>query len=337
MFPMISSVSKHIGDILTHAIEFTADHEALVIYDLEAPLTKIITDGYRAHLPESSFLNIADTSAEALLARFKTMRPGDLVILVQSTSFRLNEFRIRIELFQQELKTIEHIHLGRMDESQFETYVDSLAYNPDDIRPLGHDLKKRIDSCQRITVECPETTLFYETPFELSKLNIGDYSQMKNVGGTYPIGEVFSEPQDLTNVNGDIKIFAFAGKDHLIREYEPFLAHIKDGILSAPNAPEEFRETLTMIEEESPVFVREFGLGLNRAMGKGHLVNDLTAFERMRGMHMSLGAKHSIYKKPGMSRKSGRYHVDIFLDLERITIDDEVIFQKGDYTFQPPS
>lgn len=47
--------------------------------------------------------------------------------------------------------------------------------------------------------------------------------------------------------------------------------------------------------------------------------------------HMSLGAKHSIYKKPGMSRKEGRYHVDIFLDLERILIDGEVIYKEGDF------
>lgn len=328
---MQSTASKNIGDILTHAIEHSSEHEALVIFDTQSPLTHIITNGYRAHLPESSFLDIADTTAEALFERFKTLQPGDLVVLVQSSSFRLSEFRIRIELFKLELKTIEHIHLNRMDDSQFQIYIDALAYNPDVIRPLGHNLQKRINACKTITVECPGTTLLYDTPFEPAKINIGDYSQMTNVGGTYPIGEVFSEAQDLTKVNGDIKIFAFAGKDHIVREYEPFIAHIKDGILSAPDSPPEFQEILEMIKESSPVFVREFGLGLNRAMGKGRLVNDLTAFERMLGMHMSLGAKHSIYKKPGMSRKTGRYHIDIFLDLERITIDDTVVYQNNDY------
>lgn len=329
---MPSSPAKHIKDILTHAIQHTSDQKALVIYDTDAPLTKIITDGYRANLPEESFLNITDTTSEALLERFRSLHRGDLVVLVQSTSFRLNEFRIRIELFKLGLKTIEHIHLNRMDESQFETYISSLAYDPTDIRPLGHELKRRIDTCQRVTVTCPGTTLIYDTSFEEAKLNIGDYSQMNNVGGTYPIGEVFSEAQDLTKVNGEIKIFAFAGKDHIVREYEPFTAIIKEGILRAPDAPEEFRDILTMIEEDSPVFVREFGMGLNRAMGKGRLVNDLTAFERMLGLHMSLGAKHSIYKKPGMSRKTGRYHIDIFLDLEQIVIDDHVVFANGTYT-----
>lgn len=327
----MTNAKKHIGDILTHAIQFTSDQEAYVLYDTEAPLTQLVVDGYRANLPAESFVDFATTTPEEILAKFNSMKPGDLVVLVQSSNFRLNEFRLRIELFKLGLKTIEHVHLGRIHESQFDRYIESLAYDPAYYRPRGKALKERIDRCQRVVVECPGTTLVYDSPFEPSKLNVGDYTDMKNVGGTYPIGEVFSEPSDLSKANGEIKIFAFAGKDHKIREYPAFPAIIRDGILSAPEAPEEFREILSMIEEDSPVHVREFGLGLNKAMGKGRLVDDLTAFERMNGMHMSLGAKHSIYKKPGMPRDEGRYHVDIFLDLERILIDDEVIFEHGDY------
>ncbi len=328
---LVETYIKNIGDILTHAIEYTSEHKALVIYDTQSLLTQMVTDGYRAHLPPESFLDFADTNLEDVLARFAQLSPGDLVVLVQSTSFRLSEFRIRIELFARGLKTVEHIHLARIVESQYQTYIDSLAYDPTYYRPRGHELKRRIDACSKVVVQCPGTTLVYDSPFEQAKLNIGDYSEMKNVGGTYPIGEVFSEPTDLTRVNGEVRIFAFAGKDHLIREFEPFTAIIEAGILSAPNAPEEFEETLKMIQEDSPVYVREFGLGLNPAMGKGRIVNDLTAFERMRGMHLSLGAKHSIYKKPGMSRKSGRYHVDVFIDLQRITMDDQVVYSDGDF------
>jgi len=328
---LVQKSIKNLGDILTHAIQFTPEHKALVIYDTEAPLTRIVTDGYRAHLSEEAFLDFSETNLEGVLARFAELSPGDLVVLVQSSNFRLNEFRIRIELFARGLKTIEHIHLSRIVESQFETYLDSLAYDPDYYRPRGRELKRRIDACQNVVVECPGTKLIYESAFEKAKLNTGDYADMKNVGGTYPIGEVFSEPTDLTRVNGEVRIFAYAGKDHLIREVEPFTAIIKDGILRAPESPIDFQEILAMIEEDSPVHVREFGLGLNPAMGKGRIVNDLTAFERMRGMHMSLGAKHSIYKKPGMSRKKGRYHVDVFIDLEKIVMDGEVVYAEGDF------
>ena len=326
---MNSLISANLKQILTHAIGYVPGDQALVIYDTQAPLTQWLTDGYREHLPVESFLDIAATTPDAILERLVSLSPGALVVLVQSSNFRLNEFRIRIELFKRGLKTIEHVHLARMSENQFETYIQSLAYDPQVYRPIGRALQKRVNACQRIVVECPGTTLVYDSQFEPAKVNIGDYADMQNIGGTYPIGEVFSEPLDLTRVNGEVKIFAFAGKDHLIHEYEPFTAQVVSGVLSAPQAPREFQEILQMIEEDSPVFVREFGLGLNPAMGKGRLVNDLTAFERMRGLHLSLGAKHSIYKKPGLSRKTGRYHVDVFVDLERMLIDEEIVYTNG--------
>ena len=77
--------------------------------------------------------------------------------------------------------------------------------------------------------------------------------------------------------------------------------------------------------------MREFGLGLNPAMGKNLLVNDITAFERQKGMHFSLGAKHAIYAKPGLSRKKGRYHVDVFVDIETIEVDGGIIYKDGNF------
>ena len=77
--------------------------------------------------------------------------------------------------------------------------------------------------------------------------------------------------------------------------------------------------------------VREFGLGLNNAMGKHRVVSDITAFERQKGLHLSIGAKHTVYAKQGMHRKHGRYHVDVFVDVERITMDGQPIYQDGDF------
>jgi aminopeptidase len=76
--------------------------------------------------------------------------------------------------------------------------------------------------------------------------------------------------------------------------------------------------------------VREFGLGLNPAMGKHSPLNDVTAFERQVGLHMSLGRKHTVFKKPTIiSQKSARFHLDLFVDVEEIRIDDDPIFSKA--------
>jgi hypothetical protein len=48
-------------------------------------------------------------------------------------------------------------------------------------------------------------------------------------------------------------------------------------------------------------------------------------------MHLSLGAKHTIYAKPGLHRKKGRYHVDVFVDLEKMMIDNEVVYKDNEF------
>ena len=331
MTNLIEKATKNISDILRDAILYTPSETAVIIFDRQAPLTRILTDAYRQAIPNGQFIDFDTVTAAEILDTIKRLQPKDLVILVQSANFRLNEFRIRIELFQRDLKTIEHIHLARMDESQFETYIDALAYDPSYYRPLGRALKEKLDQAQKIVVECDGATLTYDGPMEDARLNIGDYSGMKNVGGTFPIGEVFSEAKDLATVNGEVKIFSYAGEDHVVRIVEPFRAIIERGILRAPEAPEEFQRILDLIRLDEEVFVREFGLSLNPAMSKHRIVNDITAFERQRGLHLSLGAKHATYPKPGLKRKDGRYHVDVFVDVKKIIVNNEVLFEKENF------
>lgn len=326
---LISTAAAHLTQILRDAFEMQPSEETVVVYDTEAPLSQILVEGYRQAVPTGRFINFAETTPEELLALFETLKARDLVVLVQSTNFRLSEFRIRIELFKRELKTIEHVHLGRLHGDEITTYIDALAYDPNYYRPKGRALKEKLDHASTVAVECDGTTLTYEGGLEETKLNIGDYREMKNVGGLFPIGEVFTEARDLTKVNGQARIFAFAGDDHLVRRYEPFLVTITDGILSAPDSPPEFQAVLETIKKDEDLLVRELGFGLNPAMGKDRMISDINAFERQQGVHLSIGAKHAIYAKPGLSRKHGRYHVDIFVDVTKITIDGQTVFTDG--------
>jgi aminopeptidase len=322
-------LTRSLNNMVRHALCVTPETIAIVIFDTEASLARMITEAYRVALPHAQFVEFTSIPPEQIKQLFNKLQAGDLVVLVQSTNFRLNEFRIRLELFQRGLKTIEHTHLNRMPPSQEEIYIQALEYDPAYYGFMGRALKQRLDTAQRVVVECADTTLTYTGPMEPAKLNIGDYTGMKNVGGTFPIGEVFTEPRDLCAVNGTARVFAFAGDDHLIRTYDPFLVTITDGILTAPQAPVEFQTLLEKIREDEDTVVREFGLGLNRAMNKHRIVSDITAFERQQGLHLSIGAKHAIYPKPGFHRKHGRYHVDIFVDAERITIDREGVYAQG--------
>ncbi len=331
---LVKRAAEHLTDILRDAMRLAPSERAMVIFDTQAPLAGILVEAYRSALPSTAtFVDFDTVTPEAVREMFDACTPGDLVILVQSTNFRLNEFRLRIELFKRELKTIEHLHLARMSEDQFEPYIESLAYNASYYRGLGSALKTRLDTAKRVVVSCKGTELVYEGGLEAAKLNVGDYAQMKNVGGTFPIGEVFTEARDLCLVNGEVMIYAFAGDDHKVRMHVPFKARVTNGILTNVDGPPDFQYILDKINEDEEVLVRELGLGLNPAIGKTRLVNDITAFERQKGVHLSLGEKHGVYPKPGLNRKEGRYHVDVFVDVERVTVDGDVIFQDGEYIY----
>ncbi len=108
---------------------------------------------------------------------------------------------------------------------------------------------------------------------------------------------------------------------------------VKDGlIVSVENSNPEFDEVLREIrEEESDVTLRELGFGMNRAFSNERVVRDVGTYERKCGIHLSLGAKHTIYAKEGFSRKHSRFHVDVFVDVTKVTIDGDTVFENGSY------
>ena len=81
--------------------------------------------------------------------------------------------------------------------------------------------------------------------------------------------------------------------------------------------------------EEDVVRVRELGLGLN-ARSRDRRVSD-GSHERMCGVHLSLGSKHAIYAKPGLSRRKTKFHVDVFVAVDRVEIAGETVFSEGAY------
>jgi len=322
----------NIHDTVTLAVDHIPDHAALLVYDEQSDTARFLAAAYRAVLPNLVALNVDQTTTKEILNAVDSLPPKTLVVLIQSTRFRLNEFRFRVELFQRGLKVIEHPHLARIRKEDQEIYIDALSYDPTYYRSVGPALKTRIDRAKRINLLCDETELIYNSPFEVAKLNIGDYRGMKNVGGQFPIGEVFSEPKELCAVNGAIQIFAFGDTDFTVHAPDrPFSAMIEGGILVAPDAPQAFQVILDQIRaEEQVVWVRELGFGLNRALTRERRLNDIGTYERMLGVHLSLGAKHALYTKPGFP-KSGKFHVDIFVAVERVEIDGERIFEGGLY------
>jgi aminopeptidase len=330
----LAAAKKNVGDILALAIEYTEQQTAVVVFDTQCPLSIALTTAYRHCLPSAQFIDFDAVTPEVVLAAFKPLAAADLVVLIQSTSFRLEAFRIRVELFKRSLKVIEHLHLSRMPGAQAIDYIAALAYDPAYYRGVGYALKQRIDSAQSGVVDSGGERLVFACPFESAKLNVGDYKDMRNVGGQFPIGEVFTEAQDLEAVSGRVRIFVFGDTSFMVnRPEKPITLVISKGrVINAIDSTPEFDKVLANIRaDEGEVWMRELGFGMNRAFTRERMVNDIGTYERMCGIHLSLGAKHGIYNKPNFKRKDTKYHVDVFAITESVMLDDEVVYRNGEW------
>ena len=351
--------TQNIKDILKYSLKFDSKiHKALIIFDTQNELPQILTNSYRENLSNATFIDFDKTKSSEIIASFQKLKAEDLVILIQSSNFRLDEFRIRIHLFNLKLKVIEHLHLHRNEPESWESYVSSLSYNPDYYNKMGSFLKTKISNCQNLTLKYttkisktgkikseeensknPKKQQIQEKTYELitgeleiPKLNTGNYENMVNVGGTFPIGEVFCEARNLESMNGSFWVWAFADSNFELIFADPFCVNVENGlVVSWSNAPKEFVEIIEKVKQIERPVIREIGFGLNTAIDKKNPLGDITAFERIVGIHLSLGEKHSVYKKPGITVHKSRFHVDLFVLVDQVLMGDTVIFENGKY------
>ncbi|WP_373973781.1 hypothetical protein NT239_08930 [Chitinibacter sp. SCUT-21] len=325
---------QYIGDIVQTAIGHRSDEPALIIFDTECPLAPLLADAYQAALPQARVIEISTVDNDTVMAAFHAQPAGALIVLIQSTHFRLDAYRLRVQLFAQGLKVIEHVHLARMVGDEAPRYLDALAYDADYYRGTGAALQAKIAAAPSARlVSSSGNVLHYACPLEPAKLNVGDYRAMKNIGGQFPIGEVFTEATDLEALSGRADIYVFGDTTfHCNFPPLPITIVVEAGrIVDVENSTPEFDAVLDKIRAvEGEIWVRELGLGLNRAFTRERTVSDIGTYERLCGVHLSLGAKHGSYNKPQFKRKDTRFHIDVFVDVGGgVWLGDENLYQNG--------
>jgi len=324
---------RNVSEILRFAIA-PSSPTALLVYDRDSPLSALLSRAWREALPAALALDFSETLPGAVLSAAEALPAASLVVLIQSSSFQLAAHRFRVRLFERGLAVVEHRHLARIAPAEEATYVDALAYDPLYYRGLGGALLSRLRRAGQVRLSGEQGDLVYEGPFEDPIGNLGDYRGHANVGGQFPIGEVFTELRDLEAVSGRVRLFAYGDPGfNVVAPDEPFLLVVERGaVTAAAGAPAEFERILEDIRAaEGKVLLRELGFGLNRAMSRNRRVTDIGAYERMCGIHVSLGAKHAMFSKPGLSRRQRKFHVDVFPDVDRVEIDAETVFSGGAY------
>ncbi len=331
LIPLPPSALTNVADTLALALGHQSDKAAVIVSDQRSDLSRLLSLTYRASLPDAVHLDFDSVSPTEIMEAFGALSRSDLVVLIQSTSFRLEAFRIRVELFKRGLKVIEHPHLARMLPAEHVTYVDALAYDPAYYRIVGPALKQRIDRAAGAVVDSGGESLIYESGLEPAKLNIGDYATMANIGGQFPIGEVFTEAKDLERVNGRVRIFAFGDTDfHVNVPDNPITLTVRNGkVVEITDGTEAFERVTAQIRADEDLWVRELGFGMNRALTRTRRVSDVGTYERMCGIHLSLGAKHGVYDKPQLKRRHTKYHVDVFVVTEAVILDGATVYRDG--------
>ncbi|MFZ6726335.1 hypothetical protein ACO0K2_12665 [Undibacterium sp. MH2W] len=330
----VTTSYSHLSHVLEHAFAHTNQHKAVLVYDTRCVLAQVLSAAYRQCLPDALCIDFDSTAPHEILRILGTLQQGDLAVLVQSTNFRLEAYRLRVELFKQGLKVIEHPHLGRMEGNEIDYYIDALAYDPDYYRIVGRKLKEKIDSAPYGIVDSDGAELVFSGKFESAKLNVGDYSEMKNIGGQFPIGEVFTESVNLEDVHGKVRVFIFGDTTFSINKpATPITLVVEKGqVVDTENSTPEFDQVLANIRaDDGVVWVRELGLGMNRAFSKDRTVRDIGTYERMCGIHLSLGSKHGSYAKPHIKRGEGRHHVDVFAVTKSVRFGEEEVYRDGQW------
>ena len=334
----VERAARHLGDVLALAIEHPPGAAALVVWDGRSELARLLTAAYRRCLPAATLLEFDALPPAEILAAFERLAPRDLVVLIQSTSFRLDAYRIRLELFRRGLAVIEHPHLARMSGPDVPLYVEALAYDRAYFRGVGAALKERIDRARRAVIEGGGERLVFSGGLEPAKRNVGDYRELPNRGGQFPIGEVFTESRALAAVDGRVRVAFFGNRRFEVEQpAEPVTLVVERGrVTDVLDATPELEAVLDAIRsDEGEVRVRELGFGLNRALSPTRVLRDIGTFERMCGVHLSLGAKHASYATPEIDRSRARHHVDVFLDAEAVWLDDERVFSAGAWRVGP--
>lgn len=347
---MISNtdLNKIISDTLYKQMGCTTE-KIVVLYDEDSPLSRLISTSYISILhnrPNTVLQKYDENQKQDTIDLLLNLEPGSSVILVQSKSFRLDDFRIRLQLFNNGVGCLEHSHLSYYPPEQEKTFIQSLSWNGEEYARLGEKIGKLLEQSDFIQIHSGKNEVLNFGPMEEAKVNDGLFYTQKNRGGSSICGEVFSESKDLESVSGTLSICCYPNEHFLIQQCPPFTLTLEKGRITKidKNAPQEFMENIINRVKngeydkngDGEVMIREAGFGLNPFISFQNPLNYVSVFERQAGFHISVGKKHNIYRKKFPKDVIQRYHIDIFSDCTKMVAIQNgreiIFFEDGKYS-----
>jgi aminopeptidase len=274
-----------------------------------------------------------DPQIESIKNELISLPAGSIVVLIQSTNFRLSTFRVRLELFHRGIHVVEFNHLAYIPEHEFDTFEKSLIYRTDEYIRLEKSFSEAMSQAKTTRIQSVNGEFLTYWPLENIRGNTGNYTNLANKGGTFPIWEVFTEAIDLSTVSGKCLVESYPREDFSVEHCTPFELSIINGrVERSPDFPAGFLKLYNWIEQyEWEVMVRELGCGLNPALTSSTPLSDINFYERKTGVHLSLGKKHGIYGKKLPKTELQRFHIDVFIAVEAVYFGEQKVFENNSW------
>jgi len=307
------------------------DEKIVIVFDADSELSQKIHQAHRKVTPNAEFIKYEKDNNQEIRDHLMSLPEGSSVFLIQSVSFRIEDFRIRLSLFHKGIGCLEYSHLAWYKEEEANTFLEALEYQGEEFHRLATAIDEQFKNSDTIKVYSGENgkSVLDFGQLEDGKINDGRFYTQKNRGGSVVCGEIFSEAKDLRGVNGSLTINCIPNERFLIQKCDPFTITIEKGCITAwtENAPELFIESIVNRVKESECdeegnpecMIREFGFGLNPKFSLEKPLSFVSVFERNVGFHISVGKKHQVYRKKMHKDIIQRYHIDIFSQLFKIT------------------
>ncbi len=273
---------------------------------------------------------VVDPQIEELKNQLISLPEWSIVVLVQSTNFRLSTFRIRLELFHRGIHVVEFNHLAYIPENELDTFTSSLSYKTDEYIRLEKIVWELNKNATNTRVQSLNGDILSFWPLENIRGNTGDYSKVENKWGTFPIGEIFTEAIDLSSVSWKCTIESYPREDFSVAHGTEFTLTIENGrVLPSDDFPPDFAKLYNWIVQfEWEVMVRELWIWLNPAITTRTPLSDINFYERKIGIHLSLWKKHGIYGKKLPKTEIQRFHIDVFVALDKVYIGETMLFDQ---------
>jgi hypothetical protein len=330
-------------NILINNYKIESKNKVLAIYDKESNLSNLLEHAFSFATKELEnkyeSIDFNSNSQEKILKQIEQYNKEDIVILIQSTSFRVSNYRWRNELCNLGFKVIEFGHLNKMD-NEVENFIESLTDDFNHYNEISTKLMNNLEKSNEIKIISTDNSqIIFSGAMDKCIRNIGTLWEQTNWTTRYPIGEVITESLDLETLNGEILVYAFPSIDKQITTYvKPFKMKIENGYVTKHEGPKEFHQIIELIKKENDkelIFVRELGMGLNRHIKKDTKLSDPLAYERVEGMHFSIGMKHGMYQKKLWKtwgkKFHQKFHIDVYIDIKEMYIDNQLSYtqEKG--------